>query len=335
MTRTSAWAALLIALLGAAVVRAQSSSDRRVAFLVRGTPPDALGAEVVARLRGELRAARFAVEPAAQPDEGSAREVIERAAGAPGVVAAMGVFFDAGRARGLGGGRAFRTHDRRVADRSGRRRAPCECAGREGGRPVAGRAGRNSHGAASRAAGGRGRTATAGSRSARRVTRARQPAESTLLAGVGWLRAGSAGTLAPVLSLAVVRQHLGARLAVGGLGSSDRPRGRGGQRARGGRAGVVRAAGLLAIRARDARVRDRRWRRRTAARHRHGRERSASPVPAARCGPVSPPRAPASPGRPGAGWWWASTPAPWVPGRRRRCASTASRSPRSAGPASG
>jgi hypothetical protein len=52
------------------------------------------------------------------------------------------------------------------------------------------------------------------------VLPAAQPAESTLLAGVGWLRAGSAGTLAPALSLAVVREHLGARLAVGGLGSS-------------------------------------------------------------------------------------------------------------------
>ncbi|HSS39609.1 MAG TPA: hypothetical protein VLT58_12650, partial [Polyangia bacterium] len=37
---------------------------------------------------------------------------------------------------------------------------------------------------------------------------------------IGWLRAGNAGTLAPALSLAVTRDHLGARLAVSGLGSS-------------------------------------------------------------------------------------------------------------------
>ncbi|MES1210128.1 MAG: hypothetical protein ABUS79_29685, partial [Pseudomonadota bacterium] len=217
MTRVWAWAALLIALLGAASARAQSSSDRRLAFLVRGTPPDALGAEVVARLRGELRAARFEVEPVAQPDEGTAREVVERAARASGVLAAMGVFFDAGAPEvWVADARSGRTMVEPLIDPAGDERRANALAAKAVDllrallaeipmeqpheplvtvvvppQPPA------------------GVVAT--------VSEAHR-SEPIVVAGVGWLRAGSAGTLAPALSLTVARDHLGARLAVSGLG---------------------------------------------------------------------------------------------------------------------
>ena len=291
---------------------------------MRGTPPDALGAEVVARLRGELRAARFEVEPAAQPDEGSAREVVERAARAPGVLAAMGVFFDAGEPEvWVADARSGRTTVEPLIDPAGGERRANALAAKAvdllravlAEIPMEQRHEPPAVVVAAVAAGAIGPSCCP----------AAPPAESMLLAGVGWLRAGSAGTLAPALSLAVVRDHLGARLAAGGLGSSDQSAGRaGGQRARGARGGAVRAAwpaggsrramracgtaggGVELLRVTGAARAQRLLR---YAQHAVGRRRGR--------------RAPAWPGRPAAGWWWPSTLARSAPGRRRRCASTA------------
>ena len=228
MTRAPARAALLIALLGAALARAQPSSagaqpasDRRVAFVVRGTPPDALAAEVVARLRGELRAARFEVEPAAQPDEGSAREIVEGAAREPGVLAAMGVFFDAGEPEvWVADARSGRTTVEPLLDPAG---------GERRANALAARAVDLLRAVLSQIPADKRREAPVAvvappepvvAPPAAPVEDSARVLESTLVAGVSWLRAGAAGTLAPALSLAVARDHLGARVALSGLGAS-------------------------------------------------------------------------------------------------------------------
>ncbi|HVY40753.1 MAG TPA: hypothetical protein VHM31_22595 [Polyangia bacterium] len=232
MTRAPGRAALLIALLGAAVqaaaagaARAQPSpahaqpSDRRVAFVVRGTPPDALAAEVVARLRGELRAARFEVETAAQPDPGSAREVVERAARGPGVRAAMAVFFDAGEPEvWVADARSGRTTVEPLLDPAGGERRANALAAKAVDllRAVLSEIPADQRRETPVVAVAPAEPPVA------RPTAAPEPGplESMLVAGVGWLRAGAAGTLAPALSLVLVRNHLGARLAASGLGSS-------------------------------------------------------------------------------------------------------------------
>jgi hypothetical protein len=236
MARTSAWAAPLIALLGAAhgqVVRAQRAlprgpSEDRVVLLIRGTPPDAAGAEVVARIRGELRAARFEVQPAAQPDAGTARQVVEREAQGAGVVAAMGVFFDTGEPEvWVADARSGRTAVEPLVEPAGGERRASALAVKAvdllravlADIPIAQRPEAP-------------RVATVPSRPAgaapARFVEARA-ADSIWLAGAGWLRAGGAGTFAPALSVAVARDHLGARLAVSGLGSSMEMTGQGGR----------------------------------------------------------------------------------------------------------
>jgi hypothetical protein len=222
MRWSPAWVAWLAVLLVAASVRGEAS--RRVAFVLRGVPRGDGDAELLARLRGELRAARFDVDEVTSTAAGAPREIVEREARRPGITAAMGIFLD-------GTGAEIWVADARST------RAIIAAAGATAGtgsdsdrRALAAKAIDLLKAVLSDVPPPRPAPPAA-----EPVTRAAPappaevaappaatpaPADRILSIGLGWLRAGDAETVAPVLSLSLVARHLGARATVSGLGSS-------------------------------------------------------------------------------------------------------------------
>jgi hypothetical protein len=219
-----AWAAWLAVLLIAGAARGDEA--RRVAFVLRGVARDENAAELLARLRGELRAARFEVEEVASAGAGAPREIVEREARRPGITAAMGIFLDGtaaeiwvadarstraimatvGATAGPGNDGDLRALAAKaidllkavLSDVPLAEPAPPAAAPPAPPAPVQ-------------------IVAVAPAPPAREPPRA---ADRVLSAGVGWLRAGDTQTVAPLLSLSLVARHLGARATVSGLGSS-------------------------------------------------------------------------------------------------------------------
>jgi hypothetical protein len=211
MSRIRAWVALLVALLGAGPARAEG--ERQVVLIVRGAPRDAVEAELLARVRGELRAARFDVDEAPAP-AGAPRAVVEAEARRPAVTAAMGLFLDAAAPEvWVAGARSQRTAVEPLIVPGGERRPSvlaakavdllkavlAEVPAAEAPPPPP----------------------VAASPAPPPPAIVPRPArERWLLAGVGWLREGSVQTLAPALSFAWLAGRLGVRIAAAGLGST-------------------------------------------------------------------------------------------------------------------
>ncbi len=212
-------AALLVALLGAA---ARADGERGVALVIRGAPPDAAAAEVLARIRGELRAARFdvTVVPAA---DGAPRQVVEAAAHRASVAAGMAIFFDAAEPEvWVAVARSGRTTVEPLMPPDGERRPSVLAAkavellkaaltevpsGERPPPPVPAPA-----------------PPVLVSAPAAPAPPAGRAADRVLLAGAGWLRAGGVQTISPSVSFAwldvAARHHLGARFVAAGLGTS-------------------------------------------------------------------------------------------------------------------
>ena len=218
MTATWAWAALLVALLGA---DARAEGERRMALIVRGVPPDPLAAEVLARVRGELRAARFAVDTPPAGDA-SPREIVETEARRPGVAAAMGIFFDAAEPEvWVADARSGRTTVELLMDPgSGERRASVLAAKAvdllkavlaeiPAGEPHE----RLAPPPAPPVAPPPVEVAPVPPEPA-------NPHDRVLLPGANWLRAGDVQTFAPTVSFAWLAGRLGGRVLLAGLGTS-------------------------------------------------------------------------------------------------------------------
>ncbi len=210
MRRGWALAALLVALLGAA---ARADGERGVALIVRGAPPDATAAEVLARVRGELRAARFAVTlvPAA---DGAPRQLVEAGAHRAGVAAAMGIFFDAAEPEvWVANARSGRTTVEPLMPPDGERRPSV----------LAAKAVELLKAALIEVPSGERPAPPVSAPAVVATSPAPAPRRRILLAGGGWWRTGGVRTLSPSLSFAWLgagRGHLGARLVAAGLGAS-------------------------------------------------------------------------------------------------------------------
>lgn len=213
MIRAWAGAALLVALLGGA---ARADGERRVALAIRGAPPDATAAEVLARIRGELRAARFDIDVAA-PGEDAPRQVVEAEARRPGVAAAMGIFFDAAEPEvWVADARSGRTSVELLMDPAGGEQRPSVLAAKAvdllravlAEVPLAERPA----------------PVPATPPPVPVVTSPQSPPLAPhrwiLLAGGAWVRAGGAQTLAPSVSFAWLGTRLGGRVLVAGTGTS-------------------------------------------------------------------------------------------------------------------
>jgi hypothetical protein len=209
------WVTALAGLLLAG--RAHGAGSPRIALVLRGAPQDEEVAELMARVRGELRAARFEVDESAAPGTEPPREIVERESRRPGISAAMGIFLDRPDAEiWVADARSTRAIIATVAPGTdGDLRAlaakavdllkavladvpPAEPAPLP---PV---------------------PATPPTVVAAPVAPPPPPParDRILMAGVGWLRAGDAQTVAPLLELSLVGRHLGARVTASGLGSS-------------------------------------------------------------------------------------------------------------------
>ena len=216
MIRAWAGAALLIALLGAG---AHADGERQVALAVRGVPAQPMAAEVLARIRGELRAARFDVV-LTTPGPDAPRQVVETEARRPGVAAAMGIFFDAAEPEiWVADARSGRTTVEPLMDPAGGEQRPGVLAAKAvdllravladvpvGERPAPPAPPPVAPVAISVSA----------------PPQIPPPAyrDWILMAGAGWFRAGGAQTIAPALSLAWLGTHVGGRLVVTGFGTS-------------------------------------------------------------------------------------------------------------------
>jgi len=225
MIRAWAGAALLVALLGAG---AHADGERRIALVVQGVPADATAAEVLARIRGELRAARFDVA-LAPPGEGAPRQMVETEARRPGVAAAMGIFFDGAEPEvWVADARSGRTTVQPLMDPAGGEPRPGVLAAKAVDLLRAILAELPS----------RERPAPPAPVTPVPPVLVAAPAPSPppasrrgiLLVGGAWLRAGGVGTFAPSLSWAWLgaSTRLGGRLVASGFGTSTEKTGDGG-----------------------------------------------------------------------------------------------------------
>ena len=225
MRSCPAWVAgalvTLAGLLSAGAVHADRSPPR-VGFVLRGAPRDEAATELLARVRGELRAARFDIQELGADAARPPREIVEQEARRPGVAAAMGIFLDGAQPEIW------------VADLRSTRAiiAPVEPAGAD-----------NSARALAAKAVDLLKAVLADLPSAEPAAPARAPSppaavaatvapappppappprtDRLLVVGAGWLRAGDAWTVAPLVGLSLIARHLGARATVSGLGSSS------------------------------------------------------------------------------------------------------------------
>ncbi|HXJ23930.1 MAG TPA: hypothetical protein VMT03_27300 [Polyangia bacterium] len=227
---------------------ARAEGAPRVAFVLRGTARDEGSTELLARVRGELRAARFEVHEVVLPGEAPPRETVEREARQPGVTAAMGIFLDEPEIEIW------------VANTRSTRAIIAAAA------PPAAGTDSETRAMAAKAvdllkavladvpqaepAPPPTPPAPAAAPAVVQAAEASPPRDRILVAGVGWLRAGDAQTVAPLLGLSWIGRRLGIRATISGLGSSTELTAPAGTASIGQQVGLVELLGCLRLRAR-------------------------------------------------------------------------------------
>jgi hypothetical protein len=227
-------------------VAARAETARRVVLVVSGAPGD-LGGELLARTRGELRAAHFDVETATAAPDTARRATVEREARRDGATAALGIFLDGGGAEiWVAGGASGRTivqtlagdgapPDRRASVLAVKAvdllkaalaeplaaaapdAAPTPARPPSATAPLPAQPRPASPSVVVAASPSSGAAAPA---LAAAAPPPRERLRLALAAGAGWLRAGDASSVAPQLALEIAGRAAGGRIVASGLGTA-------------------------------------------------------------------------------------------------------------------